>query len=610
MKSDFPFIIIEQNKSNQDNQDEDSDFSNKNYKKMKLNKFEKFKPKNIISPKKNQNLKGAENNVKSLISVFLKDFEQENFSPPNNQDKTDKKATQKINNKDIIAKKNFKRNNIKRNSISQTNTNFSQSSFSRLNFGVNSNLYFNRNNVNNLRGINNNKEGSVVFTVTTNQKNLGLGNNNNKIKYTNNSISNSIIGSEISSLKKNKINHKSSDIKGSVEIIKIDEAKTKRKYSFKRMKTYNFGKSKMGTVLTVNHNIKNNLNDKRNSNRTDKNIIPSLLKKKDSLINNLNINDTAKLNENYGSSKYSSLFQKKKSKKFKNSNKKNINNIFNESVAYNNSIISEGSECNLNQKSIDEVNKISSSTVNKKMVSLLSKKAPFELTNVSNKESIVNNQKRSNKNCQSEVKGIKRSTTNYFDMDKKAKFQRKVKRRNTRLKSIKKQLKNSLIIRPEEMEGRIGRVKKKINNSSISLRKAKNNINNNKSKSGTSLFKVNVNNLNLDNLNKTELSRKNRSCINNIIVPIPKIKTEKIIKNEVKSKVKVKESERKEQPKEIISKEDSSDNGTTNSVKRYNALYNKKYRRLVQKGILYDSLDDEEFEDFDDQILYYFLIQC
>ena len=600
MKSDFPFIIIEQNKSNQDNQDEDSDFSNKNYKKMKLNKFEKFKPKNIISPKKNQNLKGAENNVKSLISVFLKDFEQENFSPPNNQDKTDKKATQKINNKDIIAKKNFKRNNIKRNSISQTNTNFSQSSFSRLNFGVNSNLYFNRNNVNNLRGINNNKEGSVVFTVTTNQKNLGLGNNNNKIKYTNNSISNSIIGSEISSLKKNKINHKSSDIKGSVEIIKIDEAKTKRKYSFKRMKTYNFGKSKMGTVLTVNHNIKNNLNDKRNSNRTDKNIIPSLLKKKDSLLNNLNINDTAKLNENYGSSKYSSLFQKKKSKKFKNSNKKNINNIFNESVAYNNSIISEGSECNLNQKSIDEVNKISSSTVNKKMVSLLSKKAPFELTNVSNKESIVNNQKRSNKNCQSEVKGIKRSTTNYFDMDKKAKFQRKVKRRNTRLKSIKKQLKNSLIIRPEEMEGRIGRVKKKINNSSISLRKAKNNINNNKSKSGTSLFKVNVNNLNLDNLNKTELSRKNRSCINNIIVPIPKIKTEKIIKNEVKSKVKVKESERKEQPKEIISKEDSSDNGTTNSVKRYNALYNKKYRRLVQKGILYDSLDDEEFEDFDE----------
>ena len=83
----------------------------------------------------------------------------------------------------------------------------------------------------------------------------------------------------------------------------------------------------------------------------------------------------------------------------KNKNKYN-RNIFNESVAYNNSIISEGSECNLNQKSIDEVNKISSSTVNKKMVSLLSKKAPFELTNVSNKESIVNNQKRSNKNCQ------------------------------------------------------------------------------------------------------------------------------------------------------------------------------------------------------------------
>ena len=107
MKSDFPFIIIEQNKNNHDNQDDDSDFFDKNYKKMKLNKFEKFKPKNINSPKKFQNLKGAENNVKTLISVFLKDIEQENFSPPNNQDKTDKKYLNKISNKDILVKKKF-----------------------------------------------------------------------------------------------------------------------------------------------------------------------------------------------------------------------------------------------------------------------------------------------------------------------------------------------------------------------------------------------------------------------------------------------------------------------------------------------------------------------
>ena len=197
------------------------------------------------------------------------------------------------------------------------------------------------------------------------------------------------------------------------------------------MKTYNFGKSKMGTMLTVNHS-------KRNSNRTDKNLVQSLLKKKDSLINNLNINDTAKLNENYGSSQYSTMFQKKKGKKFKNSNKRNINSIINESIAYNNSIISEGSECNLNQKSIEEVNKISSSTVNKKMDTLLSKKDPLELTNVSIRESTVHNQKKSIKNCQSELGGIKRSTTNYFDLDKKAKFQRKIKRRNSQLKSIKK----------------------------------------------------------------------------------------------------------------------------------------------------------------------------
>ena len=608
MKGEFPYLIIEQNKNNNDNQEEESDFSDKKYKKMKLNKFEKFKPKNINSPKKNQNLKGAEINVKSLISVFLKDIEQENFSPQNNKDKKDKTNLHKISNKDNLAKK-FKRSNLKRNSISQTNTTFAHNSFNRLNFGTNNNLYFNRNNVNNLRGINNNKEGSVVFNVTTNQKNLGVGNSNNKIKYSSNSIINSNRGSDISSIKKsNKKNQISSDLNESLENIKIKEVKTKKKTSLKRMKTFNFGKSKMGTMLAVNPNLKNNLYIKKNSNITDKNIIHSLLQKKDSLLYNLNINDTTKLNDNnYGSSQYSTVFQKKKSKKFKNSNKKNINSIFNESVVYNNSIISEGSECNLNQKSIEEINKISSSTVNQKMTSLLCKKTPLENTNVNNKEPILQNQRKLNRNSQSEIRGFKRSTTNYFDLDKKAKFQRKIKRRNTQLKSIKKQLKNSLIIRPEDMEGKFGdnkfKSKKKVNNSSSSLRKVKinnnnnnNNSNNNKSKSGTSLFKVKANNLNLENLNKTELSRKNRSCINNIIVPIPKIKTEKIIKNEIK----VKETEEKDEPKEIASKEDSSDNMASNSVKRYNALFNKKYRRLVQKGILYDSLDDEEFEDFDE----------
>ena len=147
-----------------------------------------------------------------------------------------------------------------------------------------------------------------------NHNGLGLGNNNIKIKNSDNSINNSNRGSEISSLKKNKINQKSSDMKGSIEIIKNDEIKTKRKASFKRMKTYDFGISKISTVLTMNHNIKANLNNKSNSNITDINLIQSLFTKKDSLINNSNINDTTKLNENYGSNQYSPLFHKKKVK--------------------------------------------------------------------------------------------------------------------------------------------------------------------------------------------------------------------------------------------------------------------------------------------------------
>ena len=45
------------------------------------------------------------------------------------------------------------------------------------------------------------------------------------------------------------------------------------------MKTVNFDKSKMGTMLAVNQNIKTNSNNTRVIN--DKNLIESLLKQKD-----------------------------------------------------------------------------------------------------------------------------------------------------------------------------------------------------------------------------------------------------------------------------------------------------------------------------------------
>ena len=66
MNSQFPFLEMESKKDNMYN---DSDFSEKKYKKFK--KFEKFIPKNVNDQEKNQKeLKGAENKVKSLLSIL------------------------------------------------------------------------------------------------------------------------------------------------------------------------------------------------------------------------------------------------------------------------------------------------------------------------------------------------------------------------------------------------------------------------------------------------------------------------------------------------------------------------------------------------------------
>ena len=118
----FPFLLIEPNKNN--NIDEESDFSEdkkKRNKKFELKKFEKFKPKNTnILGNSKMNLEGAENQVKSLLSLFLKDIELEN----QNSDILNNNNNIKNNfQKDNLGNK-FKRKDIKRNSIAFSNFNF------------------------------------------------------------------------------------------------------------------------------------------------------------------------------------------------------------------------------------------------------------------------------------------------------------------------------------------------------------------------------------------------------------------------------------------------------------------------------------------------------
>ena len=120
-KSNFPFELLDQNKSHLE---EESDFSENEYKnnKFKIQKYEKFKPKSIMKEKNNiKTLKGAENKVRYLLSIFLKSIESEEHNSgilfkPNNTLKNKDKDSITIKKKEIkkiktATNKKYRRSN-------------------------------------------------------------------------------------------------------------------------------------------------------------------------------------------------------------------------------------------------------------------------------------------------------------------------------------------------------------------------------------------------------------------------------------------------------------------------------------------------------------------
>ena len=76
--SKYSLILLDPNKSNKE---DDSEYDMKLYKKnvkFKINNFEKFKPKTKVNSEESEKaLKGAENQVKSILSGFLRNFQSE-----------------------------------------------------------------------------------------------------------------------------------------------------------------------------------------------------------------------------------------------------------------------------------------------------------------------------------------------------------------------------------------------------------------------------------------------------------------------------------------------------------------------------------------------------
>ena len=626
----FSFMLLEQNKSHIE---DSSDFSENEYKNndFKIQKYEKFKPKpNQDRDKNNKSLKGAENQVKNLLSVFLKNIESEDNSAiilksndiSNNKDK--EKDSISIRKQSIL-----KINTAQNNNFVRTNSLVISSKDDKKNF---SNKIFDNN-----RGFyGESTPKSNLFNRKLHLKKVAF--NLNPININSNSNRNEIQKEGNYSLRKK--NKKKDSLKNS-NLFK----NKKMNDILKRTNSYNiefYGENKK-SLMNENlkgNNIVNNQNKRENSTKSNLKIIRSIIKKTESSGQNDAINFK---NDGYILCKNSNEnkdFKKKKKNIFKNffnniynmniSNKKNKNMIFNESIK--NSILSENSESKINKHSIEmspfnnkfddlirkERNSIKFSKIKKsetvvghRFSTLFNKRTSVDLTDVSNKNSLikysVKPKKVSDLKNSLEIKNLKRSETTVFEKNfmSKAKF----RRLNTHFKSLKEKIKKSIILRPEDIKissddeekVSIHSINKKRKNSN---KKRNSNIlsdgiykNKKGSKSNTNILSIKkfLNNINIGLISKKEISNKNKSNQNIRLHDINQFTEQttslKKINTETESQQTIK-GEKKES-----SKSDSFEDYSVNSIKRKNTIFYEKYRILQHKGIVYDSLDDEEFDD-------------
>ena len=544
----YPYISIDYAN------DKDSDSSEKLYnnKGFDLQKYEKFKPKNMETYYKNKTLKGAENKVKNLLSLFLKNYEMEKQNSDNLYENNKTLKVKEINNmiryrnkreiKKVLTSVNNKKGNFVRSSSFNISLN-NESMNNKTNNNQSEEKYFHHNN-------NHIQKRKVAFHLNSNN---GLNINNGNKEF--------LIANKKKGKKKIQFNNKSS--------LNVSRTiKSKQKFNDYLQKTKSFGsnflkRNKTGVKI---ENKRNNISSPQytigkndNSNDTKSR---SLIKKTHSLLQNnsyLNFkNDNIILNKFHKDNSISLKSSLKKKKGIlKNKNK---NEIFNDSI--HNSILSDLSDYYLNKKSIIDLknsykedesfkkekknsfifssNNKASSIIKKNLIK--NQNNSVEISDLSINKSLLQNSLSPKKVTTNLSKSInnnknrfKRATTSITDKKNKSDEKPKFIRLNTHLKSLKDQLKKSLILLPEELEISINSEMKK---DKTKNNKFKNKVAKRKSKKfqkTNSLILNYKNNINL--VKKDVVSKSNKNLvkiphiINNIIVD--KVKEENnIIKNE------------------------------------------------------------------------------
>jgi len=596
--------------------DEDFDSSENEYDKdFKMQKYEKFRPKKNTDKK---DLIGAENEVKNILSVFLNNIE------------TEKK------NSNIIFTGEQAHKNKERLSISNKNKKI----MIRKTSTFNKDKDYLRSSSFNIPVKNNFLNNNLIKAPEVSNFNPNIIHKKKQgFNFSQNDTPTSSIQKESNYLTRKKTKNKKNSL------IKNNEIKVSRSFKFKEKingfvkRTKSIGSGIFKRKKKNSKEMKGDLiSSKQNSSKINNlNKTSSLIKnikKTRSFIHNSNNsyinfkNDNYILNKTNNDSTNNKLrlsFRRKKGMS-KNTKKSRID-LFNDST--HNSIISDCSESALNKKSIDiksfhnesylneHRNSVigNSSIINKRLSFLLSKRGSIDFKEVNNKNSGTRNsirpKKISNKSIEikknesSEQKNeLKKWGTSI--KDNQLTGNSKLRRLNTHFKSLKEQLKQSLILRPEELDlsseerndnkihKKLSRKKlishdksyskfKKMSSFNYSFHNSMKNIKNNEeNKSNNNLLKISQSLKNFNFVTKKTSSNEKMQVINSPL------------------SLKNKSDENLENQNSINTKKSTFEEYSSKSIKRKNTIYYEKYRVLTHKVSVYDSLDDEEFDDQED----------
>ena len=495
------------------NKEDDSKYDLKLYKskdKFKINHFEKFRPKIKINKEINKkSLKGAENQIKKILSDFLRTYESEINEPDISFKQADSIKNINSLDKDLIKKKKIKK--------------IRTAEYKKL-------RYENQNKINFISiGKDNTKNNYSPLSKVFSDKKL------NKMifnysPYIQKKQYSPQVWKKVKFLEKEK-NNEIQNIKMPLDDNKIIKDKLQRFYSYKFQKIQkpNSNRTKF-YELSKKSPIKKMRTIKQNKNHV--NFV------EDEIISNNN-NESEKIKNKY------------------------FSNINLDNIKTNNRKLSIP---NKDQIHLSKKHKLSFSRIDIKSESKNLNIIPEESNNFSKMDNFE-------KYNRSDID--KENSNKNIQFENKKKFLKLI----LDFKSIQHKIKKNLILRPEETN--VDR-KKEINKNSPK-----------KLKSASSRLK----NVVIGGILKINKNFPNTNIIgyyHNVQNEVLGNNSEKILMNNEKEIKPIIDK------KPIQKSESSNEDYSSYSIKRKSNIISEKYRKILHKGVIYDSLDDEEFEDVEE----------